>query len=182
MSIKLRLPHRHVSDFCEVQSDESEAVAVYMARVTQAAISAMSALRFHAPIRNTAQRIRVWVLRDDAAMKRAFPAYPKSHAYSHAGQVAVRGVPECIYETRRRLLHELGHVVQCRANLKVLTGRLKDGFADLFSLHHWDGKTLVVKQITGVGESKMMEHAAKLHPWIKRGLDLATPLRQDTLI
>jgi hypothetical protein len=174
--INVRLPYRHSSASCDVQTDVSDAFARYIASFVDVAVPVISSVRFHAPKRDGGKRVRVWAWGCDQTFWSVFPnrgSFIDSH-----DDIALRGVLGSLYETRRRLLHELVHLAGRRSGVIAAPHALKEGFADIISLHSWNGTILKVNQPTGVGEEKLTAHAHNLRGWLARGLDFSLPLRR----
>lgn len=152
------LPYHHESIGVIVDTDISCGAAEHLAEFIVQVREQVSNLYMHAPRRRAQQEIHAWVLRDDGTYgdftERRDKRRRHSFSGSRHGEVYVRGVSESIYTTRSRLLHELVHVFQWRANVEQLPDALRQGMCDLISFHIYDRTDLRLGVITGPGDEK----------------------------
>jgi len=81
-----------------------------------------------------------------------FTAYTKSEGSfiipsRASGRAYIRCVPEMLYETRRRVLHELCHTYMWACGISAESGNrelkaVEQRMCDVVSWHYWDGKNL----------------------------------------
>ena len=151
--MKWKLPFAEETDGLSIYSDVSPAFPSRIRPFVGTAIAAMPTLPLLAPVQAVEDPYTLYLFKDDSSLL-TYTGKTGS-GYRSRTEIVIRCDPHSLFETRRRILHEMCHGVMREAGLIRLPRSLKEGFCNFVACHRWQEPRLDLMSVAGKGSKRV---------------------------